>query len=109
MTITFGSIRSTFQQVGTAGVELDRLRIAVAGRAAHQRVGDEDGLAVEADLAEELIQKTAGPADERKAALVLRPWRLAENTDRRRRCPPRTRPSSASGRAGQRVQSEASR
>jgi hypothetical protein len=54
-----------------AGVDLVGLGIAVAGRARLQHVGDEDVVAGEADLLQELVQELPGPAHERQALLVL--------------------------------------
>jgi hypothetical protein len=66
-------------EVGLAGLDLQRLGVAVAGRAALQHVGDEDVLAGEADLFQQLVQQLAGAADERQALTVLfGPRRLAD-------------------------------
>ena len=64
--ITRGSISSTWrEQVVLAGVDLGRLRVAVAGRPALQDVRDEDVVARQPDLAEELVEQLARLADER--------------------------------------------
>ena len=79
MAITRGSISSHLvEQVGAAGLDLDRLRVAVAGRPAHQHVGDEDLVALEPDPLEQLGQQPTGPAHERQSlAILLGPRRLA--------------------------------
>ena len=67
------------EQVGLAGLDLQRLRVAVAGRARLQHVGDEDLLAREPDLFQQLVQQLAGAADEGQALAVLfGPRRLAD-------------------------------
>src|SRR6476469_1647067 len=60
-----------FEEVGTTGLDLQRLRVAVAGRPALQHVGDEDLLAREADLFQHLVEQLAGAADEGHALPVL--------------------------------------
>jgi hypothetical protein len=62
-----------------ARVDLLRLRVAVAGRAALEDVRDEDVVAVHPDLAEELVQELPGAADERHPlAVLLGSGRLAD-------------------------------
>ena len=51
--------------------DLVGLRVAVAGRAAHQDIRDEDVLARQPDLAQQLVQQLPGPADERQPLQVL--------------------------------------
>src|SRR5215217_1827203 len=58
-------------QVRLAGVDLVELRVAVAGRAALEDVGDEHVGPLEPDLAEQLVEQLAGPADEREPLEVL--------------------------------------
>ncbi len=59
------------EQVGLAGLDLGRLRVAVAGRPRLQHVGDEDLLAREADLLQQLVQQLPGATDERQPLAVL--------------------------------------
>ena len=67
------------EQVGAAGLDLDRLRIAVAGRPAFQDVRDEDVLPAQADALEQLVEQPARTTDERQPLLVLlRARRLAD-------------------------------
>jgi hypothetical protein len=58
-------------QEGLAGVDLVGLRVAVARRPRLEHVRDEDVLARQADLLEQLVEQLAGAADERQALLVL--------------------------------------
>ena len=70
--MTFGSDQLELpEQVVLAVVDLLRQRVAVAGRPALQDVGDEHVAALEADLAQQLVEQPPGLADERQAALVL--------------------------------------
>src|SRR5262245_17639423 len=65
-------------QVGTAGVDLLGLGIAIAGRTALEDVGDEDVLATHADPLEQFAEEAARAPDEREAlAILLRARRLA--------------------------------
>ena len=67
------------EQVGPAGLDLQRLRVAVAGRAGLQHVGDEDLLAREPDLFQQLVQQLPGAADEgQPLAVLFGPRRLAD-------------------------------
>jgi hypothetical protein len=59
------------QEVLVAVLDLLGMGIAVAGRAALQRVADEDVAALQPDLLEQLVQQLAGLADERQPLLVL--------------------------------------
>ena len=69
---TVGSIsRTCSEEVGLAGLDLQRLRVAVARRARLQHVGDEDLLAREPDLVQQLVEQLAGAADEGQALAVL--------------------------------------
>ncbi len=88
-------------QIGLAGLDLDRLRIAVARGPALEDVGDEDLLAIQADALQQLVEQPAGAADERQAlAILVRAREPRRRTSgRRSRRPPRRRPSSASRRA----------
>ena len=66
-------------QVVLAGLDLGRVRVAVAGRTALEHVGDEHVRAGQADLPQQLLQQLAGRAHERQALLVLvRARRLAD-------------------------------
>ena len=58
-------------QVALAGVDLERLGIAVAGRPALEHVGDEALLAAQTDVLEQAVEQLAGTAHERLALLVL--------------------------------------
>ena len=58
-------------QILLAVLDLDRVRVAVLGRPALQDVGDEDVLARQADLDEQLVQQLPGLTDERQPGLVL--------------------------------------
>ena len=67
------------EEVALAGVDLLGLRVAVAGRAALEDIGDEHVVAGQADPAEQLAEQLPGGADERHALLVLvEPRRLAD-------------------------------
>src|SRR5581483_11696927 len=59
------------EEMALAGLDLVRLRVAVARRAALEDVRDVDVCACEADLCEQLLEQLAGLADERQALLVL--------------------------------------
>ena len=87
------------EQVVLAGVDLLRQRVAVAGRAAFEDVGDEDVAAREADLLEQRVEQPAGLADERQALLVLVRARAPRRrtSGRRRRCRSRRRRSVRGG------------
>ncbi len=54
-----------------ARLDLVRLRVAVAGRAALEHVRDVDVAALEPDLREQLLEQLPGLADERETLLVL--------------------------------------
>ncbi len=54
-----------------AGLDLVRLRVAVAGRAALQDVRHIDLVALEADPGEQLVEELPRLADERLALLIL--------------------------------------
>jgi hypothetical protein len=58
-------------QVGLAGVDLALLGVAVARRPALEHVGDEDVGALQADLAQQLVQQLARPADEGQPLEIL--------------------------------------
>jgi hypothetical protein len=71
-----------------AGLDLVRLRIAVARRAAHEDVVDVDLLAGDPDLPEQARQQLPGGTDERHALLVLvEARRLADEHQVRSRRP----------------------
>ena len=59
------------EQIGTASVELVGLWVAISRRTAHQGVGDENLISAQSDALEQVIEETAGPADERQSPLVL--------------------------------------
>ena len=66
-------------QVGTASLDLVGLRVAVAGRAAPENVGDEHVVACDPDLGEKLRQQSSGAPHKRLAlAVLLRAWALAD-------------------------------
>ena len=66
-------------RVRLAGLDLDRLRIAVARRPAPQYVGDPDLVAAHVDLLEQLGQQRPGTTDERQPlAILLGARRLAD-------------------------------
>jgi predicted short-subunit dehydrogenase-like oxidoreductase (DUF2520 family) len=58
-------------QVGLAGVDLVRQRVAVARRTALEDVGDEHVAPLQADLAQQLVEQLAGPPHERQPLEVL--------------------------------------
>jgi hypothetical protein len=71
--------RDRAEQPLLAALDLDRMRVAVAGRPAAQHVGDEDLVAGQPDLAQQRVEQLSGLADERQALLVLvAPGRLAD-------------------------------
>jgi hypothetical protein len=59
------------EQIRPAGLDLHRLRIAVARRAALEDVGDEDVPTRHADSGQQLCQQRSGAADERKPLSIL--------------------------------------
>jgi hypothetical protein len=59
------------EEVALAGIDLGRLRIAVARRPALEYVGDEALLPRESDLREQLVEEAASAADERLALTIL--------------------------------------
>ena len=59
------------EQVGAAGLDLERLGVAIARRPALQHVGDENVLPREADAFQQLVEELARAADERQALAVL--------------------------------------
>ncbi len=70
--ITAGSISSTWlEQVLPAVLDLDGLRVAIAGGPALQHVRDEHIRAAQSDLHEQRLEEFPGPADERQALLIL--------------------------------------
>ena len=71
--------RDLAEKVALAGLDLVRLRIAVAGWPAFEHVRDIDLVALEPDPGEELVEQLARLADEGLALLVLvEPGRLAD-------------------------------
>src|SRR5204862_490767 len=71
--------RDLAEEVALAGLDLVRLRIAVAGWPAFEHVRDIDLVALEPDPGEELVEQLARLADEGLALLVLvEPGRLAD-------------------------------
>jgi hypothetical protein len=71
-------------QEGAADAGLFRRRVAVAGRAALDGVGDEDLLALEIDGGEHLVQQLAGAPDEGLALSVL--VQIRTLADQHQRC-----------------------
>jgi hypothetical protein len=62
-----------------ARIDLVGLRVAVPRRPRLEHVGDEDVVAREPDLLQELVEELSGAADEREALLVLvHPGRLTD-------------------------------
>ena len=110
--ITVGWISSIWRsQVGPAGLDLDRLRVAVAGGPAFQDVRDEDVLAAQLDPLEQLVEQRR-----RRGRRTGRPWRSSSAPGA---SPTNIRSASALpapkttlvrvSASGQRVQSDASR
>ena len=92
-----------------AVLDLLGMGIAVAGRAALERVGDEDVAALQADLVEQLVQQLAGLPDEGQPLLVLvAPGASPTNIRSASALPePKTTVVRVAASCGQRVQSRA--
>ena len=110
VTTTRGEMKLELRlEVGPAGLDLDRLGVAVARRAALHDVGDVDVGPGEADALDQAGEQLAGPADERLALQVLllaRPLAHEQQVGARDRRPRRP-PGSGSRRGRSAVQTRA--